>query len=271
MGKASSSKKVARAARAGGRTSGVRQRNLGFPALIVFIIALGLGLVGFAWNDRHDEAASLPPVANVDHWHAAYGFNTCGEWQPNLPTFEVPGGTHTHEDGVVHIHPFAESRSGDNATLMNFLDDAGVTLTDDRLAIGDDEWVEGETQCEDQDIEIVVAQWLDVQNTEDSPALITENFDDIRFREDGEGYTIAVVPEGETDDIPKPESAASLAELGAADDASSTNTSVAEGQEETTSTAATVPGETTVPAAAGTETTVAAGTETTATTAAPAG
>jgi hypothetical protein len=270
MGKASSSKKVARAARAGGRVSGVRQRNLGFPALIVFIVVLGGALVGFAWNDRTNEAASEPPVANQDHWHAAYGFNTCGEWQPDLPEFEVPGGTHTHADGVVHIHPFAESRSGDNATLMNFLDDAGVTLTEDELRIGDNEWVEGETECDGEPGEIVVAQWLDVQNTDDPPALITENFDDIRFREDGEGYTIAFVPEGQTEDIPKPESAANLADLGAQDAGAATEQDAA-----TSTTASTAPaegGSTTAPPAGGeTTTTAAAGTETTATTAAGGG
>jgi hypothetical protein len=258
MGKASSSKKVARAARAGGRTKGVRQRNLGFPAAIVFIIVLGAALVGFAWNDRRDEAASEPPVANVDHWHAAFGFNTCGEWQPNLPEFEVPGGTHTHADGVIHIHPFAESRSGDNATLSNFLDDAGVTLTDSELRIGEDEWVEGETECDGEPGEIVVAQWLDVENTEDPPALITENFDDIRFRGDGEGYTIAFVPEGQTDDIPKPESAANLASLGAADtgaatqqDAATSTSTPAEGETTTTAPGTPAPeGETTTTAAA---------------------
>jgi hypothetical protein len=265
MGKASSSKKVARAARAGGRVKGVRQRNLGFPAAIVFIIVLGVALVGFAWNDRSNEAASEAPVANVDHWHAAFGFYTCGEWQPNLPEFENPGrGTHTHSDGVVHIHPFAESRSGDNATLMNFLDDAGVNLTDTELRIGDQEWVEGETECDGEQGEIVVAQWLDVQNTDDNPAIITDNFDDIRFREDGEGYTIAFVPEGQTDDIPKPESAANLADLGAADTGAATE------QDAATSTSAPAEGaSTTAPAAPaeGETTTTAAGTETTATTA----
>jgi hypothetical protein len=266
MGKASSSKKVARAARAGGRVSGVRQRNLGFPALIVFILVLGLALVGFAWNDRKNEAASEAPVANQDHWHAAFGFYTCGEWQPNLPEFETPGGTHTHSDGVIHIHPFAESRSGDNATLTNFLEDAGVTLTDDELVIGDQEWVEGETECDGEAGEIVVAQWLDVQNTDDQPALYTENFDRIRFREDGEGYTIAFVPEGQTEDIPKPESAATLAELGAADTGAATE------QDAATSTTAAAGTETTATTVADpTATTAAAGTETTATTAAGGG
>ncbi|MBN2624616.1 MAG: hypothetical protein JXA83_14655, partial [Acidimicrobiales bacterium] len=106
--------------------------------------------------------------------------------------------------------------AGENATLGAYLEGAGVDLSDDELTIGDDTWAEGDAQCGDEDAEILVAQWKDVQNTDDKPALIRRDFNDIRFREDGEGYTVAVVPEGTTD-IPKPESAAQLAELGALD------------------------------------------------------
>jgi hypothetical protein len=100
-----------------------------------------------------------------------------------------------------------------------------------------------------------VAQWKDVQSTDDNPALIRRDFDDIRFRDDGEGYTIAFVPEGTTD-IAKPESAAQLAELGAADAA--TATSVPEGE------APPEGSDTTEPGAEGTDTTPPAETSTTA-------
>jgi hypothetical protein len=46
--------------------------------------------------------------------------------------------------------------------------------------------------------------------------LLTGGLSDIRFRGDGEGYTIAFMPEGDTN-IPKPQTAANLAELGAVD------------------------------------------------------
>ncbi|HZM43156.1 MAG TPA: hypothetical protein VFB94_28765, partial [Acidimicrobiales bacterium] len=105
MGKASSSKKVARAARAGGRrASGGRQRDLKFPAVIGVIVVLGVGLIGFAANDRKSDA-QVPPIVNQDHWHAAFGVYICGEFQPNPPLFESPVGIHTHDDGVIHIHP----------------------------------------------------------------------------------------------------------------------------------------------------------------------
>ncbi len=249
MGKASSSKKVARAARAGGRSSGNKQRNLLFPGVIGLIVLLGTGLIAFAANDRKSEA-NIAPVVNQDHWHAAFGVDICGEFQPHVPTFESPIGIHTHDDGVIHIHPFSSGGAGENATLGAYLEGAGIELTDDSLTIGDQTWTEGEETCGDEDAELVVAQWKDVQNTDEKPALIRRDFNDIRFREDGEGYTIAFVPEGTTD-IPKPESAAQLAELGAADAANATSTSAPAAE---TTTTAGDPTATTAPADATTTT-----------------
>ena len=131
MGKASSSKKVARAARAGGRSAANKQRNLLFPGVIGGIMLLGVALVAFAANDRKAED-DVPPVLG-DHWHAAVGFYICGEFQPNLPEFESRVGIHTHGDGVIHIHPSSAGGAGENATLGAFLEGAGVTLDDNEL------------------------------------------------------------------------------------------------------------------------------------------
>jgi hypothetical protein len=223
MGKASSSKKVARAARAGGRrASGGRQRDLKFPAVIGLIVVLGAGLIAFAANDRKSDA-QVPPIAMQDHWHAAFGVYICGEFQPNVPTFESPVGIHTHDDGVIHIHPTSGGGAGENATLGVFLDGAGIDLSNDKLTMNDKTWEEGKDQCDGKDGELVVAQWKDVQDPDSKPAIILRDFNDIRFRQNGEGYTIAFVPEGTTD-IPKPPSAANLAELGAADAGTSNTT-----------------------------------------------
>jgi hypothetical protein len=251
MGKASSSKKIARAARAGGRASAVRQRNLLFPGAITAIVIAGAALVGFAWNDHRDQASSVAPVANKDHWHAAYGIDICGEFQPAIPTFENPDGIHTHGDGVIHIHPFSASAAGENARLGVFLDAAGIKLTNDELTIDGKTYKEGDDKCDGKDAQLVVAKWENVETTKKAPALIPSDFDDTRFRSNGEGYTIAFVPvdeaEGKSDtDIPKPESAATLAELGAVDAGQTDTGSTLPGE----TTVATEPGETTVPTTA---------------------
>jgi hypothetical protein len=243
MGKASSSKKVARAARAGGRTAGSKQRNLLFPGVIGVIMVLGVALVAFAANDRKSETDVAPVLG--DHWHAAVGFYICDQFEPDIAEFESRVGIHTHGDGVIHIHPSSAGGAGENATLGEFLEGAGVQLTDTELTMGENTWKEGDQKCGDEDAELVVAQWKDVESSESDPALIRRDFDSIRFREDGEGYTIAFVPEGTTD-IPKPESAARLQALGAADDPSATTTSA--GATDTTAPGASTTVPTTAPA-----------------------
>lgn len=168
---------------------------------------------GSEGGDGGGEVAG--PVANADHWHAAFGFYICDQFLPDLPEFESPGGIHTHGDGVVHIHPFTDERAGENATLVNFLSDGGLTLTDDALAFGDEVLSEDGTDCDGEAAELTVVRWQDVQTSTDDPQVSDGDFGGLRFEQDGEGYTIAFVPEGT--EVPVPETAANLAELGALD------------------------------------------------------
>ncbi len=63
-----------------------------------------------------------PSSENGDHWHAAYGVNLCGVWQPLAPASESTVGLHSHGDGLLHIHPFSEAGSFENATVEHFFD-----------------------------------------------------------------------------------------------------------------------------------------------------
>jgi len=215
MGKSSSAKKVARAARAAGRTRSRQRRNLAFPGVIAAIVFLGVGLVVVAASDRKSQA-STPPEAWKDHWHAAYGLYVCDEFKPTVNA-TTPGGVHTHADGVIHIHPYSSSEAGARATMGKFLEATHIELSDDELRIGDESWREGRDTCGDEDIEVVVAQWKKVQHDDAEPEILRDGLAGIRFTEDGMGFTIAVVPAGTTD-IPKPETAPFLEELGLADD-----------------------------------------------------
>src|SRR3954451_15596581 len=73
MGKASSAKKVARAARAGGSRRAGQRRALGFPLTVFLVVALGLTLILVARSERITNAT--PKVG--DHIHAAYSTYTC--------------------------------------------------------------------------------------------------------------------------------------------------------------------------------------------------
>lgn len=227
MGKASSVKKVARAARAGsGRRSGQR-RDLGFPIAVAIVIVLGVGMVLLARNERTAEA--LPPQPGIDHWHAAYAVHVCeNEIPPLIDVAGDPLGIHTHEDGVVHIHPFLRSSAGRRATLSKFFDDVGLELSDKSITIpGDKTYTEGKDKCGDKDGIVQVAYWESATaaaSGEKPSQIITEDFGDIRFRKDAEAYTIAFLPAGA--DIPAPSTAANLEALGAVDSGAAPTSSV---------------------------------------------
>lgn len=143
MGKASSSKKVARAAStSGGRTSGGRT-PWGYYLAIGLIVVLGTAMVYASRQHRVQKVDSLggtPPAAGTDHWHVAYGFYLCnsptkGDFISPLPNQADPLGIHTHADGVIHVHPYVKSAAGKNAVLDLFAKAAGVTLDAGRLRI----------------------------------------------------------------------------------------------------------------------------------------
>jgi hypothetical protein len=221
MGKASSSKKVARAARAGGRVSSGQPRSLLFPGVLALIVVLGIGLVIYARNDRlDDDLGGVPQLG--DHIHQAFSVSICGEPQAAIPEFESDVGIHTHGDGLIHIHPFSQLGVGANATLGRFFEDARdqggleVELSDSRIEYLGTVAEEGETECEGVDDPVLrMGYWADVEDAEADPEVTTGGFADTRLTENGAGITIYY---GDPDDdIPPPEAGAQLTELGLAD------------------------------------------------------
>ena len=260
MGKASSAKKVARAARAGGRISTGQPRSLLFPGSLLLVILLGTSLIVYARSDRRNEDLGGVPQLG-DHIHQALGVDICGEFQPDIPTFESDVGIHTHGDGVIHIHPFSQLGVGANATLERFFEDArdggqDVSLSDDKLTYLGKDYTEGKTKCDGvEDPELRMAYWSDVEDPDSKAEITTGDFTDLRLTENGAGMTIFYGdPKAE---IPKPPHADQLAELGAADggqvpdDQGNTTTTSAPAASTTT----TAPGATTTVADAETTTT----------------
>jgi hypothetical protein len=226
MGKASSNKKVARAAKAGGgRARAAGERNVLFPTMLAAVVILGTVLVVYARDERSAEALAAP-LSNEDHWHAAYGVYVCDTLVPDLPEFTAPqnGGNHTHGDGLFHIHPFSPARAGENATLVNWFEDAGAVLgggdrlEDDRLGVpGGETYVEGEDSCNgvEGDPIVQVAVWdtaFAAAEDEEPDRVVTKDFGSIRFEDDGMAFTIAFAPEGA--ELPAPTSLQDLAGVG---------------------------------------------------------
>jgi len=259
MGKASSSKKVARAARAGGRVSSGQPRGLLFPGILTLIVVLGVSLVVYARNDRANEDVGGVPQLG-DHIHQALAINMCGTEKPAIPEWEPsPIGLHTHGDGVMHIHPFSQLGVGFNATLGRFIESAReeggleFSLSDTKLEYLGETFEEGEAECEGVDDPVLrMAYWENVQDAASIPEIITGAFGDRRLTENGAGFTIFY---GDPDaDIPKPSNAPQLAELGAADGPPT----LEDPEVANTTTSTTVPGDTTTTVAGDTTTTTAA-------------
>jgi hypothetical protein len=258
MGKASSAKKVARAARAGGRTTQGPKRNLAFPAAIAAIIVVGALLVVFARGANQDRVAASPRVG--DHIHAAYGVYVCDAFLPPLQDIGPDTtGLHTHGDGVAHIHPFANGASGSNATLAKFGEMVGLTFSSDGFTVNGTEYTNG-YDCGGQPAQISLYVWPADDPDAEPEVLTGGDIGDFRLDTDREVMTLAVVPEGT--DVPRPESAPELDSLSDVIQAptdstlppSSTPTpseAPPASTEGTPSSDTTAPGETTVPATEG--------------------
>jgi hypothetical protein len=202
MGRASSAKKVARAARAGGTAKRERPK-LAFPLAVFVIIVLGTSLVIFARQSREPASAAPPSYLNSDHWHAAYGIYVCDKFLPPLTDVgEDRDGIHTHGDGIIHIHPFAASSSGDRARLSVFGKQTGVTFTNDGFTMPDGTEYKNGYDCNGQPAKVAVYKWY--PDEPDRPGDVYDsNFANINFDTDRAAYTIAVLPEGQVPPLPE--------------------------------------------------------------------
>lgn len=194
MGKASSSKKVSRVARTGGgRTTRRGTGSWLFPAFMAVVVVLGVLGVWLSRDAAHHKAAADQPTVN-DHWHAAYGFDICGNFLPDLPQPQNLIGLHTHGDGVIHIEPQDPILdTGKHATLGRYISGyPGLKLTRTSFTILNQTWTNGEPKCNDKPGEVVVKS---------NGKLVKGDPNKLRVPKNG-WITIAFVPKGT--DVPAP-------------------------------------------------------------------
>lgn len=200
-----SSKKVAKAAKAGATPNasvGRDKRPVGFQMAMLGIVVLGTALVAFSWNARDVQA--LSPSFN-DHWHLPYGLYDCtidGFQAPLVDPGTTHSGIHTHTDGVIHLHPFSSTATGNNATLDVFLSATTASFDgDDALTFTDRPALAEGVQCANgEDAILQVARFA--PNTDTDPEVFTDDLEDVRLDQDFTRIVIALAPEGF--DIPAP-------------------------------------------------------------------
>jgi hypothetical protein len=270
----SSTKKAAKLAKSGQGKKVRFQNGTLFPMVVAIVVVLGLGLIVYARQSRPAADASAP--TQTDHWHHAYGFYLCDTW------FKLSGdaeeqddagfvntdfartGIHSHEDGLIHWHPFSDAAVGTNAKLGVFLDVYGVELTNDKLTFPENQraglpsqqetgvFENGETTCtidgKEEKGELKVVVWNNFSDTDDGTTYIAD-FDNIRLDQDQMVVSIAFVPKNT--DVTMPPWAADLPALGEVDSGQLTP--------EDLSPASSVPGASIAPNT-GTDSTVPAGT-----------
>lgn len=179
---------------------------MGFPLVILTIFVLGSLLVAYAYNGRDRE---LRPRQLDDHWHSPYLVYDCVAAQEEgndgfLPPFSSTRderGVHSHNDGVIHIHPFVSTTAGRNANFNAFFSEMGLGgieagISEEAIVMGDGTRLESGVDCGGEPAIIQIARWRRLTQLDRDPVIYTENLGEVRFLADGEAFTLARAPEG---------------------------------------------------------------------------
>lgn len=215
----SSTKKAAKLAQKG---KGKRVRFQGgtiFPLAVAATLILGLALIVYG-RQTLPAADSSPPTIN-DHWHAAYGFYLCDTWYQLDGDLEerdsrgqftntnfVRSGIHSHNDGIIHWHPYNSRGVGRNAVLGVFLETYEVELENDKITFpaqnalgGQEVWDEDETKCNGEDAEVSVRAWGSFTDTDGGTKYIS-NMDEIHIDNDQMVFAIYFTAKDEPQVMP---------------------------------------------------------------------
>lgn len=186
-----------------------------FGMLVVVLILAGTAFVAVAYNLRDVQAR---PVQNEDHWHSPYGVWDCAEGEQGgfLPAFQSdndPTGIHSHGDGIIHIHPFYERASGHEAKMKHFFESMGISVTPERIVLDNGRELPAGDDCGGEPSIIAIARWEFASSSDEAPEVFTEGFDDLRFLNNGEAWTIARIPQDAEIPPPPPERIAFLGQV----------------------------------------------------------
>ena len=186
MGKASSSKKVQRAARAAASSRGASERReLGFPLVVGITILLGIALVVVA-NTQQDDDGAVASATLGDHLHNAYVLHEC-----DTPLEPLTVGQNDPEgiDSLIHFQPLTSA--GTAPTVGMFLEAMGAEFDGETLTSEEHGTLAAGGDCDGEE-----ALWRAARFTADGE--LVEEFDegiaDIQLTRADEALTLALVP-----------------------------------------------------------------------------
>jgi hypothetical protein len=178
MGKASSSKKVARAAGlGGGRAYGGRPPYLYYFGLVLLFV---LGFVGvynatqYRDNKVNEQGNVAPTVGQSPPWFEGYAVEACGKMLPLIETNRDPYGITTKVKGIISVSPTIKAAAGKNATLGKFAQAVGMTLNAAQLQLPGGHLYQDGQNCEGKPGHVYVMTWSSPQEPASDGVLQTQ-------------------------------------------------------------------------------------------------
>ena len=163
MGKASSNKKVARAAGIGGGRTYRGRTPWTYYGVIALILLLGvIGTV--ASRDRRltqiNNKGGTPPTVGTT-WHEGYAVYECGKFVPAITKADNAQGitTLTTSPGVILVQPKVKAAAGANATLGKFASASGMKLNAAELQVPGGTLYQDAAKCEGQPGHVYVKEF----------------------------------------------------------------------------------------------------------------
>ena len=146
------------------------------------------------------------PRANQDHWHAVYGVWDCrtDSWAPAFQGTLDPLGIHSHQDGLIHIHPFFEAAAGKNAVFGLFLESMELDLSADGLTSTANTFsLPATADCGGQEAVLHLRYYNLILNPDAYETAQIDELADVQFRTDRMGFELVLAPLGaELPDLP---------------------------------------------------------------------
>lgn len=139
--------------------------------------------------------ADLPVLGPTltSHWHGAYIVRICDDVLDPFESDDDPDGIHSHQDGLIHVHPFFDESAYERATLGVFAEAVDMQLSEGELTVpGAGTWRDGDL-CGDQPGRVFVDKWVGPDSDSEVTRYFTD-LDTIRFEADRELYQIGFAP-----------------------------------------------------------------------------